>query len=63
MEIIKEIQGHTSGLCVPHFVIDSPGGGGKVPILPDYIKKVTSEKIIFKNYKDEEYEYSNPLEG
>jgi lysine 2,3-aminomutase len=62
MKIIKEIQGHTSGLCVPHFVIDSPGGGGKVPILPDYIKKVTSDKIVFKNYRDEEYEYSNPVE-
>jgi lysine 2,3-aminomutase len=61
MKIIKEIQGHTSGLCVPHFVIDSPGGGGKVPILPDYIKKITSDKIVFKNYKDEEYEYPNPI--
>lgn len=60
MKIIKEIQGFTSGLCVPHFVIDSPGGGGKVPILPDYIKEIKPEKIVFTNYKGEEYEYQNP---
>jgi len=61
MKIIKEIQGYTSGLCVPHFVIDSPGGGGKVPILPNYIRKVNNEKIILENYKGEEYEYPNPI--
>jgi len=60
MKIIKEVQGFTSGLCVPHFVIDSPGGGGKVPILPDYIKEIKPEKIVFTNYKGEEYEYPNP---
>jgi len=60
MKIIKAIQGYTSGLCVPHFVIDSPGGGGKIPILPKYIKKITREKIVLVNYKGEEYEYPNP---
>jgi len=60
LNIMKKIQGFTSGMCVPHLVIDSPGGGGKVPILPDYIKKITPEKIIFTNYKGEEYEYPNP---
>jgi lysine 2,3-aminomutase len=63
MKIIKEVQGFTSGLCIPHFVIDSPGGGGKVPILPDYIKEITPEKIIFTNYKGEKYEYPNPIES
>jgi lysine 2,3-aminomutase len=60
MKIIKAIQGYTSGLCVPHFVIDSPGGGGKIPILPKYIKKITKEKIVLMNYKGEKYEYPNP---
>jgi lysine 2,3-aminomutase len=60
LEIFKEIQGFTSGLCVPHLVIDSPGGGGKIPILPHYIKEITTEKIILTNYKGEEYEYPNP---
>jgi lysine 2,3-aminomutase len=60
LEIFKEIQGFTSGLCVPHLVIDSPGGGGKIPILPQYVKEITSEKIILTNYKGEDYEYPNP---
>jgi lysine 2,3-aminomutase len=60
MKVIKSVQGYTSGLCVPHFVIDSPGGGGKIPILPKYIKKITKEKIVLVNYKGEEYEYPNP---
>jgi len=59
-KIFKEIQGFTSGLCVPHLVIDSPGGGGKIPILPQYVKEITPEKIILTNYKGEEYEYPNP---
>jgi lysine 2,3-aminomutase len=63
MKIIKEIQGFISGLCVPHFVIDSPGGGGKVPIYPDYIKEITPEKIVFTNYEGKIYEYPNPLES
>jgi len=57
LEIIKGIRGHTSGLCVPHFVIDAPGGGGKIPLLPEYIKEINKNKIIMKNYKDEKYEY------
>ncbi len=60
MKIIKAIQGFTSGLCVPHFVIDSPGGGGKIPILPQYIQEITPEKIVLCNYKGGEYEYPNP---
>ncbi|MDI6826425.1 MAG: KamA family radical SAM protein [Candidatus Aenigmarchaeota archaeon] len=60
MRIMKGIQGFTSGLCVPHLVIDSPGGGGKIPILPQYIKEITPEKIVLTNYKGEEYEYPNP---
>lgn len=58
-KIIKEIQGFTSGLCVPHLVIDSPGGGGKIPILPRYIKQITPEKIVLVNYEGKEYEYPN----
>jgi lysine 2,3-aminomutase len=60
MKIMKSIQGFTSGLCVPHFVIDSPGGGGKIPILPQYIQKISSKKIVLCNYKGEKYEYPNP---
>ena len=57
LEIIKAIRGHTSGLCVPHFVIDAPGGGGKIPVLPEYVKSIDDKKIIMSNYKDNFYEY------
>jgi len=59
-EIFKSIQGHTSGLCVPHLIIDSPGGG-KVTVLPqDYLLGLSKEKTIISNYKGEIYEYPNP---
>ncbi len=57
LEIIKGIRGYTSGLCVPHFVIDAPGGGGKIPLLPEYVKRVGKKKVVLKNYKDKKYEY------
>ncbi len=59
-EIFRNLQGYTSGLCIPHLIIDSPGGG-KVPIIPpDYIIGMDEEKTVISNYKGEIYEYSNP---
>ena len=60
LEIYKSLRGYTSGLCVPHFVIDAPGGGGKIPVLPEYIKSIDDKKIVMRNYKDTEYEYIQP---
>ncbi len=57
IEIIKAIQGWTSGLAVPHFVIDSPGGGGKIPLLPNYVVERDDKKIVLKNYKGNMYTY------
>lgn len=58
LEIYKNLRGHTSGLCVPTFVIDAPGGGGKIPVLPnDYLVDMTDEKVILQNYADKKYEY------
>jgi len=57
LEIIKGIRGFTSGLCVPHFVIDAPGGGGKIPLLPNYVKEIRDDKVVLSNYKDNYYEY------
>ena len=44
LEIIKAIQGHTSGMAVPHYVIDAPQGGGKIPVTPDFIQEITDER-------------------
>ncbi len=57
IELIHSLRGYTSGYAVPHYVIDAPGGGGKIPISPDYIQGVVSEKLILKNYEGKTYEY------
>lgn len=55
LNIISKLQGHTSGLCIPHFVVDLPGGGGKVPLLPEYIKEDNGRELVLKNYQGKEY--------
>ena len=55
LEIMDKLRGHTSGLAVPHFVIDAPGGGGKIPLLPKYVLHEDDEKLILRNYKNEHY--------
>jgi lysine 2,3-aminomutase len=45
---------------VPHFVIDSPGGGGKVPLLPEYVEEITDDEVVFRNYAGERYVYKQP---
>ncbi len=57
LEIYKSLRGHTSGLCVPHFVIDAPGGGGKIPLIPEYVQSIDDEKVVLKNYEDKKFEY------
>ena len=57
LEIIRNIRGFTSGLCVPHFVIDAPGGGGKIPISPDYILSADENKIELLNYEGRNFTY------
>ncbi len=57
LEIIKALRGHTSGLAVPHFVIDAPGGGGKIPLLPEYVLKITDNEVILRNYQGRIYRY------
>ena len=62
IEIIRAIRGWTSGLAVPHFVIDAPGGGGKVPILPEYVQSVTDDEVVLRNYAGDIYRYPLPKE-
>jgi lysine 2,3-aminomutase len=60
LEVIAGLRGHTSGMAVPAFVIDAPGGGGKIPLLPDYLQSLGSE-VVLKNYQGETYRYLNAL--
>jgi lysine 2,3-aminomutase len=57
LEIIKGLRGFTSGYAVPHFVIDAPGGGGKIPLLPNYIKSIEEDRITLYNYEGKEFHY------
>jgi lysine 2,3-aminomutase len=57
IEIIEGLRGHTTGYAVPQFVIDAPGGGGKVPINPSYILYHDNEKIVIRNYEGKIFEY------
>ena len=59
MKIVEALRGHTSGLAIPHFVIDAPGGGGKIPLLPNYVLHMDDEKIILRNYQNKVYSYKN----
>src|SRR5271168_1757073 len=57
IEIIEGLRGHTTGYAVPQFVIDAPGGGGKVPINPGYVFFHDREKIVFRNFEGRVFEY------
>jgi lysine 2,3-aminomutase len=57
IEIIQALRGHTTGYAVPQFVIDAPGGGGKVPINPDYLEKITDDEVVFRNYEGKRFTY------
>ncbi len=60
LEIMEGLRGHTSGFCVPTFVIDAPGGGGKIPAMPNYIISQGYERIILRNYEGVITTYSEP---
>jgi lysine 2,3-aminomutase len=57
IEIIRALRGHTSGMAVPHFVVDAPGGGGKIPLVPEYVTGRDEQDLIFENYAGETYRY------
>src|SRR3989337_1931386 len=59
LNIIENLRGHTSGLAIPHFVIDAPGGGGKIPLLPNYVLHYDEDRIVLRNYQHKPYAYKN----
>jgi lysine 2,3-aminomutase len=63
LQIVRALRGWTSGLAVPHFVIDAPGGGGKIPILPEYVEWVSEDEIVLRNYAGEIFRYPLPREA
>ena len=57
LEIISSLRGHTSGMAVPAYVIDAPGGGGKVPALPADVLEINGEKVVVRNYEGKVFDY------
>ncbi|HXV86708.1 MAG TPA: KamA family radical SAM protein [Gemmatimonadales bacterium] len=62
LEIVRGLRGWTSGLAVPHFVIDAPGGGGKIPLLPEYVERVTDDEVVLRNYRGRRFVWRQPRE-
>lgn len=60
IEIMEALRGHTSGFCVPTFVVDAPGGGGKTPVMPNYLISQTPRKIVLRNFEGVITTYTEP---
>ncbi|MCR5034587.1 MAG: lysine 2,3-aminomutase [Clostridia bacterium] len=60
IELIEGLRGHTSGYAVPTFVVDAPGGGGKTPVMPQYVISQTPDKVILRNYEGVITTYTEP---
>ncbi len=60
LAIIENLRGHTTGYAVPQFVIDGPGGGGKIPLNPDYVLQRDDDRTVLRNYEGETFEYPEP---
>lgn len=63
INVIEKLRGHTSGYAVPTFVIDAPGGGGKIPLGPAYLIGLADGKAVLRNYEGNIFEYPEPLEA
>ena len=57
LDIMRELRGYLSGPGVPYYMVDLPGGGGKIPLLPEYVEKVTEDLLIVRNFEGKLYEY------
>lgn len=63
INIMDKLRGHTSGYAVPTFVVDAPGGGGKIPLSPNYFISLIEGKAVFRNYEGKIFEYPEPADG
>ena len=63
LEVMEALRGHTTGYAVPQYVIDAPGGGGKVPINPGYILRQEETRVLIRNFEGRVFEYPEPPTG
>lgn len=60
IEIIESLRGHTSGFAVPTYVVDAPGGGGKIPVMPNYVVSWGANKVVLRNFEGVITTYAEP---
>ena len=60
IEIIENLRGHTTGMAVPTFVVDAPGGGGKTPVMPNYLISMSDKRVVLRNYEGVVTAYTEP---
>ena len=60
LEMIEGLRGHTTGYAVPQYVVDAPGGGGKIPLLPDYVVGRDGDDLVLRNFEGNTYRYTDP---
>lgn len=63
LEIMQALRGHTTGYAVPTYVIDAPGGGGKVPVSPEYVLSRNADRVVIRNYEGKIFEYPEAADG
>jgi lysine 2,3-aminomutase len=63
LEIMDQVRGHTTGYAVPQYVIDAPGGGGKVPINPGYVLSHNADRVVIRNFEGKVFEYPEAIDG
>jgi lysine 2,3-aminomutase len=63
LEIMEQLRGHTTGYAVPQYVIDAPGGGGKVPVAPEYVLSRNNDRVVIRNYEGKIFEYPEAHDG
>jgi lysine 2,3-aminomutase len=63
IEIMTQLRGHTTGYAVPQYVIDAPGGGGKVPVNPEYVLSHNADRVVLRNYEGKIFEYPEAADG
>ncbi len=63
LEVMESLRGHTTGYGVPQYVIDAPGGGGKVPVNPEYVLRRDNDRVLIRNFEGEVFEYPEDRNG
>src|SRR5260221_14531333 len=63
LEIMEQLRGYTTGYAVPQYVIDAPGGGGKVPVNPEYVLSRNADRVVIRNFEGKIFEYPEAADG